>query len=70
MKLDVFGKLVEINSRNGQWVVFYLGNEGKKRKAVDIHIPNYIPESEVVNFIADLCHEWATPNRPKVRVLD
>lgn len=69
MKLDVFGKLVEVKQRNRQWLVFYLGNEGKKRKATDIHVPEGLPESEVVNYIADLCHEWATMDKPHIRML-
>lgn len=69
MKLDVFGKLVEVNRRNEQWLVFYVGNEGKKRMATDISVPNSIPESEVINYIADLCHEWATSNNPSVTQL-
>lgn len=69
MKLDVFGKLVEVNQRNGQWLVFYVGNEGKKRKAPDILVPNTIQEPDVINYIADLCHEWATPTNPAVKVI-
>ena len=69
MKLEVFGKLVEVNRRNRRWLIFYLGNEGKKRTATDISIPDNISEAEVVSYIADLCHEWATPKNPEVKVL-
>ena len=70
MKLDVFGKQVEIIRRDEKWLTFYLGNEGKKRNAPEIIIPDDIPENEIVGFVSDLCHEWATAKNPKVVVLN
>ncbi len=67
--IDVFGKLVEITYRNNQWRAFYLGSEGKKRLATDISIPGGLAASEVPDYIADLCHEWATSANPSVVVL-
>ncbi len=69
MKLNVFGRSVEVVQRNNKWMVFYLGNEGKKRLADDIYIPDHVPHSEVVGYIADLCHEWATQAHPTVTIL-
>ncbi|WP_026375563.1 DUF7661 family protein [Aestuariibacter salexigens] len=66
MKLDVFGRHVEVSKRDGAWTVFYLGDEGKKRPAADIRIPDSIGEDEVIAFIDDLCHEWASPDKPSV----
>ncbi len=68
MRLDVFGKSVEVVKRDNQWRTFYLGNEGKKRAATDITIPSSVPESDVVAYVADLCHEWATSAHPSVTV--
>jgi hypothetical protein len=69
MKLNVFGRNVEIVRRNENWDVFYCGNDGKKRKAEDILIPGSIEESELVQYISDLCHEWATSRNSEVKVL-
>ncbi len=69
MKLDVFGRLVEITRSNNRWHTFYCGNEGKKRIAEDIKIPDNISESDVVGYVADLCHEWATSANPGVNVI-
>ncbi|NVK55334.1 MAG: hypothetical protein HWE26_06950 [Alteromonadaceae bacterium] len=69
MLLDVFGKLVEVNYTRNRWCVFYLGSEGKKRLATDIQIPNDITAVNVRKYIADLCHERATPANPAVVVL-
>ena len=69
MKLNVYGKLIEANRHNSQWIVFYLGNEGKKRLANNLHVPNNIPEEQLITYLADLCHEWATPKQNQVKIL-
>ena len=70
MKLNVFGKIVEVIRRDDKWVVFYLGNEGKKRLAQDILIQSNVQEDQLVEHISDLCHEWARPNNTEVTKLD
>ncbi|GEA11208.1 hypothetical protein [Alteromonas sp. KUL49] len=70
MKLDVFGTRVEVTNRNGEWLVFYSGPDGKKRKAEDILIPNHILQNEVISYVGDLCHEWATPEKSEVKVVE
>ncbi len=70
MKLDVYGKRVDLDNAHGRWHVFYVGHEGKKRRATDIHIPDNVRAHEVMQFIADLCHEWATPRNSTVRLID
>ena len=67
MKLDAFGTLLEIKRRYGSWAVFYVGNEGKKRKADGIEIPNDISEEGIVGYISDLMHERARPNHMEVK---
>ena len=66
MKLSVFGVDVEVVRRNGEWLAFYPGSEGKKRHAEDILIPAEISEEELLQYIGDLCHEWATPEQSEV----
>lgn len=70
MKLDVFGKKeLEVVRREGEWLAFYCGNDGKKRRAYEIVIPNSLSEQEVVGYIADLFHEWATPSISEVKII-
>lgn len=66
MKLNVYGKKIEVSKISGNWTVFYLGNEGKKRAAHDIVIPHELKENEIINYIEDLFHEWATPSNNKI----
>jgi len=66
LKFDVFGRRVLLERRAEGWEVFYLGSEGKRRRAEDIFIPSEILEEELERYLADLCHEGATPRNPSV----
>ena len=69
LRFDVFGKLVGVERIAGQWRVFYLGVEGKHRRAEDIRIPPSVQEAALAEYLADLCHECATATHPEVRLL-
>lgn len=69
MKLDVYGTLVEATRERGGWAVYYLGNEGKRRRASDISIPREVCEDGVRQYLADLCHERARPGRDRVVII-
>ena len=70
LRFDVFGRRVLIAASNNGWVTFYLGDDGKRRSAPDIVIPADIPESEIAQYLDDICHEWATEHHPSVKQLD
>ncbi len=70
LKLDVFGRTIIVRRRVDAWEVCYVGNEGKIRPAEDIRIPEALSASEIPNYIADICHEWATPQYDEVRVIE
>lgn len=66
MKFSVYGRHVEILRSRDNWSVFYLGNEGKKRTAYDIFIPQDLKKDEIKNYLEDLFHEWATPSNNQI----
>ncbi len=68
--LDVFGRRVLVVRSEDKWSVFYLGNEGKRRLATDIFVPASVTECQLEQFVADLCHEWASDLHPQVVRLD
>ena len=70
LRFNVFGRQVLVSKINGRWATFYLGEEGKRRSAIDIVVPPEIPESEIEQYLDDLCHEWATKEYPSVQRLD
>jgi len=39
MKVDLYGQRIEVIREISEWVVFYLGVDGKRRRAKDIVIP-------------------------------
>jgi len=67
--LDVFGKRMLVERRDGTWRTFQLGSDGK-RSLVDFPIPAGLLEAELVQYFDDIYHEAATPLRPAVVRLD
>lgn len=59
MRISLYGRKIEVTQKDGRWWVFYLGSEGKKRVAGDIIIPATIMEEELIDYLADLFHEWS-----------
>ena len=70
MIIDIFGTDVEVLRKDQKWVVFYRGNEGKKRLAKDIVIPSDINATGLVEYLSDLFHERATRSHPVVKIVD
>ena len=70
IKLDVFGIPVLAVHTNDGWEIFYIGEGGKRRLATEIFVPNFVEETDIENYIEDICHEWATEKHPNVRRLN
>ena len=68
MKLDAYGKFIEVLRENETWVIYELG-EGKKTRSNDVYIPSELSETGVILFLEDLLHETATPERPNIKVI-
>ena len=66
MVFDVFGRRVTVIRSDDQWIAHYGGTEGKRRQARDIVIPSELRAEEIEQYLADLCHEWATAQAPDV----
>lgn len=65
LRFNVFGTLVTITGAPGAWQAFYPGGDGKRRPA-DFIVPQDILEDGLLDYLADLFHEDATPRRPNV----
>ena len=70
IKLDVFGKHILARRTSEGWSLYYVSDDGKRRPAFDIFVPNSVNESEIESFLADIYHEWATDINPDVRRLN
>ena len=70
IRLNVFGRQVlAVKSEDG-WRLFYSSADGKRRPADDLIVPPFVAESEVVSYLEDLCHEWASDRHPEVQRLN
>ena len=69
-RFDLFGRRIAVEASDAGWVVYYLGDEGKRRRATDIVVPPNLSEADLQTYLADLCHEWATERHPTVSKLD
>jgi len=65
LRFNVFGTLVTITGAPGAWQAFYPGSDGKRRPA-DFIVPDDLHEDGLLDYLADLFHEDATPRRPNV----
>lgn len=66
MKLNAYGRKIEIVKSGEKWKVFFLGEEGRKRIADDIIVPSDLKRRDLKNYIEDLLHEWATAKNNQV----
>jgi len=66
IELNVYGRIVLAVKSDEGWHLMYKGREGKNRPAHDLVVPDFIEETELVGYLSDLCHEWATVKFPAV----
>jgi hypothetical protein len=64
-RFDVFGRRMAIVRSENRWVAYLIGTEGKRRRAA-FEIPDFIGADELMQYLDDLFHEDASPQRPAV----
>lgn len=69
MKLNAYGKIIEVVREENAWVIYEMG-EGKKFPTHDVVLPAELTEVEIVSYLEDLLHEAATPQRPHILVIN
>lgn len=68
-EIDVFGTRLLVERTPAGWRAYVPGDDGKRRLAHELMpIPGFVvTDEELRRYLADLCHEGATPARPDVR---
>lgn len=66
LAFDVFGERMVVERSADGWRFFRAGPDGK-RAPVDVAIPAFIAEDELLQYLDDIYHELATPANPCVR---
>jgi hypothetical protein len=64
-RFDVFGRRMAIARSEGAWVAYLIGAEGKRRRAA-FEIPDFVRADELAQYLDDIFHEDASPQRPCV----
>jgi hypothetical protein len=68
--LDVFGTRLLAERTAAGWRLWAPGADGKRRPVHELPVPAFVVgDDELLRYVADLCHEAATPERPDVRWL-
>jgi len=66
LHFDVFGRTLVVDRVGQNWVV-YSSAEGRRSLEPEVVIPRAVAEADVAQYLTDLFHELATPDRPSVR---
>lgn len=61
LRFEVYGRNIAVQSTETGRKCFLLGVDGKRRPAHDIVVPDFVADEDVLQFLADLLHECATP---------
>jgi hypothetical protein len=64
-KFDVFGKVMVAELSATGWQLFVMGIDGKRSPA-GVIVPSVVAEDELCQYLDDIYHEMATPQRPAV----
>jgi hypothetical protein len=66
LRFNVFGRIFAVQRSGESWQVYSVGSDGKLGHA-GIIIPDFIGESELEQYFADIFHESARPGMSDVR---
>ena len=69
LKFDVFGRFMVAEYSAAGWKLFDVGHEGKRALVTDVAVPDFIPPSEIDQYLADIYLEYASDRHPAVNRL-
>jgi hypothetical protein len=65
IRFNVFGRILAVRRDGDSWRVYSVGLDGKLGQT-GIVIPDFIGESELARYLADIFHESARPGMDDV----
>lgn len=66
IKFNVFGKKMVIERKGDSWLLFNDADVGIRSRIYDAVIPSGLSEAELTGYLADIYHEHAREDAPKV----
>ena len=68
LKYEVFGRRIDVERRDGEWLAYFPGSDGKRRPA-NIPISSELDAEGIAQYFGDLFHEAVSDKYPDVRLL-
>jgi hypothetical protein len=69
--VEVFGKRLLVERTADGWRTFIPGEDGKRRPSPGVIVPRFvITDDDLLQYLADLWHESARPDRQTVRWIE
>ncbi|WP_240334989.1 hypothetical protein [Vibrio sp. LB10LO1] len=66
MKVNVFGKIMLAECKDGIWALYIDSEASIKRPIRDFVVPPFLDEDELLTYLDDMYHEHATATHPNV----
>jgi len=66
IKFNVFGKNMSVLNVDQQWQLFNESDNGIRSRVYDIVIPSDLTSTELITYLDDMYHEYATDKHPSV----
>jgi hypothetical protein len=67
-EVEVYGRRLLVERTDAGWRTYIPGDDGKRRASTGVVIPQFIvTDEELLQYLADLWHESARPDRSTVR---
>lgn len=66
MKVNVFGRIMFAECKSGVWTLYIDSETSIKRPVRDFVVPPFLDEDELLIYLDDMYHEYATTTHPSV----
>jgi len=70
IKFKVFGKNMSVHRIDQQWQLFNESEIGIRSRVYDIVIPSDLTSTELLTYLDDMYHEYATDKHPTVILMN
>lgn len=69
IKFDVFGKLMSVQRKDNEWLLFNISASGLRSRNYDVVIPPELKRDELAVYLDDIFHEQSSDNHPSVKAM-
>ena len=67
-EIEIYGRRLLVERTVDRWQTFLPGDDGKRRSSPGVLIPQFVvTDDELLQYLADLWHEHARPDRQTIR---